>query len=72
MYYNDHEPPHFHARYQGNQAIYDFEGNCIAGEMPKKQERLIAAWAVIHTEDLEANWELAKNNEQPFRIDPLK
>lgn len=72
MYWDDHMPPHFHAQYAGQDASYDFEGNRIAGEMAAKQDKLIAAWAVIHEEELNADWELAKDHEQLFRIDPLR
>ena len=34
--------------------------------------RLVQAWIEIHREELQANWELAVNGDEPFRIDPLK
>ena len=46
MYYDDHNPPHFHARYQRYKAAFDFEGDMIAGELPLKQRKLVTAWAV--------------------------
>ncbi len=71
MYYDDHNPPHFHAFYNNYVAIYDFEGELINGKMPPKQSKLISAWAIIHKEDLKANWSLAKNSEKLFLINPL-
>lgn len=71
MYYEDHQPPHFHARYQGIRAAFDFEGDMIAGDMPSKQRKLISARAVIHADELAANWELLEQSERPYRIDPL-
>lgn len=71
MYWNDHMPPHFHALYQDYKASFDFEGNLREGEMPPKQCKLIAAWAVIHMEELRANWILAESKETLYRIDPL-
>lgn len=68
MYYNDHLPPHFHARYQGHEAIYDLEGTLISGELPARQARIVAGWAAAHTEELEADWELARGHEELFRI----
>lgn len=73
MYNNgEHNPPHFHALYQGKEAVFDMEGNLRDGEMPGKQTRLIVAWAEIHREELLANWDLAINEEPLFRIDPLR
>lgn len=72
MYAKDHPEPHFHARYQKYKAVYDLDGNRINGDMPRRQDRLIAAWAEIHQEDLRANWELAESGVNPVSIDPLR
>jgi len=73
MYNNDeHNPPHFHARYQGYDATFDFDGNLQKGDMPKRQQKLIAAWAEIHRDELIANWELAITEQPLYKIDPLK
>ena len=67
-----HHVPHFHARYSGNKAQIDFDGNILAGFLPAKQVAYVKAWALIHHDELEANWELAMMDEQPYKIDPLK
>ena len=72
MYWSDHDPPHFHAVYRGDDASFDFHGNLLEGDMPNRQKKLIAAWAEIHCEELAANWELAKRDEALFKIDPLR
>ncbi len=72
MFYDDHNPPHFHARYQGYKASFLFDGTLLAGEMPVKQQKMLAAWAVIHSDELMANWELAAESEQLYKIDPLR
>lgn len=71
MYFDDHNPPHFHAKYQEHRAEIDFDGNVLKGELPEKQLRMVQAWAAIHEEDLKANWELLKNASQPEKIEPL-
>ena len=71
MYYDDHNPPHFHAFYGDYSAIYDFNGIKIDGNMPNKQGKLIYTWAIMHKNELNANWNLAKNSEMLFFIDPL-
>ncbi len=72
MYASDHRPPHFHATYQGCNASFDLEGELVEGDMPMKQRHLIKAWALIHHDELVANWELASKKEAVFKINPLQ
>lgn len=72
MYYDDHNPPHIHALYGDDEACYDFNGQVIDGKLPNKQDKLVVAWIEIHKDELEANWKLARDGEQIFKIEPLK
>ena len=75
MYYEDtkrHHGPHIHAEYADYKAVYDFNGNCIKGKIPNKQEKMIIAWIVIHVEELNALWKLTQEEKQFFQIEPLK
>jgi len=72
MYYIDYNPPHFHAFYGENVARFNFNGEIIEGTLPDKQIKLIQAWVELHRNELEANWELAKNSERPFKVLPLR
>ena len=67
-----HHSPHFHARYSDNKAEFDFDGNIIAGDFPSKQASLVKAWALIHQDELRANWDLAMQDETLYKIEPLK
>ena len=69
---NEHNPPHFHASYQGYVATFDFDGELKEGDMPRTQCKLIAAWAAIHRDELIANWELALNKQSLYKIEPLR
>ncbi|MBS5822318.1 MAG: DUF4160 domain-containing protein [Clostridium argentinense] len=70
--YNDHVPPHFHAEYNGDKAIVDIiNGKILRGYLPKRQLKLVLAWAEIHKDELMQNWELAKNHEPLYKIAPL-
>lgn len=72
MYNNgEHNPPHFHATYQGQEAVFDLKGNLLEGKLPQKQVRLIIAWTEIHKDELQANWELAMQQEPLYKISPL-
>jgi len=57
MFYQDHEPPHFHSERQGQQVKFDLRGKLIVGNIRSKTAlRLIEHWAVLHRAALEANW----------------
>ena len=49
-----------------------FRGRVLAGTFPPKQLKLVQAWVELHRDDLFADWELAVNGEEPFRIAPLQ
>lgn len=68
----EHNPPHFHASYQGHNAVFNMEGELTEGDMPKPQRKYIAAWAEIHKDELLANWELAMSEQPLYKIDPLR
>ena len=69
----EHNPPHFHAYYAEHKAIIDINTcELTEGSLPRKQLKLVLAWAELKQEELKANWELAMNSELPFKIDPLK
>lgn len=73
FYYNEHNPPHFHAEYNGNKALIDIiNGSVLKSALPKKQLKLVLAWAELHKDELFRNWELAKNNDELLRIEPLQ
>ena len=73
MYNNgEHNRPHFHATYQGYNAVFNMEGELLDGEMPKKQMKFIAAWSEIHKDELLANWELAMDEQPLYKIEPLR
>jgi hypothetical protein len=71
MYYDDHNPPHFHASYEGREALFDFEGNVIAGYISSRAQNLISDWCSIHVKDLEENWARAKEGKPLNWVEPL-
>ena len=76
MYFFDderHKLPHVHARYQGQEASFSInDGAILTGDFPPAKARLVQAWIEIHRDALLADWELARNGEPPFPIDPLR
>lgn len=71
MYFNDHNPPHFHVEYQEFTAIVNIEDGTIRGEMPRKQLGLIYEWIDENKEDLLRNWKLSVEQKPLFKVKPL-
>jgi hypothetical protein len=72
MYYNDHQPAHFHAAYGANEALYEFETLCrLQGTLPRRAHNLVLEWADSHRAELMANWNLARSGQPLVDIDPL-
>lgn len=68
-----HHLPHFHAYYQDDVAIFSLDPvELIAGGVPRRQRRLVEAWAELHQEELLADWTLLQAGELPSPIDPLE
>ena len=68
-----HHRPHFHAYYQENVGIYAVDRiELIAGQLPRRQHRLVEAWAELHQRELLTDWERLQSGRVPFRIDPLQ
>ena len=71
MYYDEHNPPHFHAEYGNEKAIINIlDGVVMKGWLPRKQLRFVLAWCDAHTDELMQNWELAKLGQELIRIAP--
>ncbi|WP_339785420.1 DUF4160 domain-containing protein [uncultured Imperialibacter sp.] len=71
MFFNDHNPPHFHVEYQDFEATIDIESGVVKGEMPRRALKLIYEWLDLHKSELIENWELAQNQEPLKKIEPL-
>lgn len=71
--YNDHMPPHFHAQYGGDEVTVDIRTiEVLDGEIPNKQLKMLLGWAAFHQEELMENWELARQQQELFSIEPMK
>ncbi|MEN9444101.1 MAG: hypothetical protein RIS47_991 [Bacteroidota bacterium] len=76
MYYFDnkqHKTPHIHAKYQDEEVVVSIpEGKILEGNFPNPKMKLLQAWITIHQEELLANWQLAIQGEQLYKIEALK
>jgi hypothetical protein len=69
MYYQEHNPPHFHAYYQGFEAVFDIKtGRRTNGKFPVKAERIIREWTEQYQQELRENWELMERGENMRKI----
>jgi hypothetical protein len=67
-----HHVPHFHAYYQNDTAIFSIDPTeLIAGSLPRRQQRLVEAWAELHQEELIVDWHRLQAGQAPLPIAPL-
>jgi hypothetical protein len=75
MYMEVGEPrhlPHFHAYYQDDVAIFSLEPiDLMAGQLPRRQRRLVEAWAELHQAELLDDWRRLQEGQAPMPIEPL-
>lgn len=72
MFYNDHNPPHFHASYGEFKVVISIDEEIVSGYMPSRALKLIFEWMGKHKHELSSNWNKCQNGEAPSKIEPLK
>jgi len=73
MYYDDHNPPHFHVIYGEFEAQIDINTlEIIKGNLPKRVLGMTVEWAVSHRDELRHDWELAELHQPLEKIEPLE
>ncbi|MFH1908442.1 MAG: DUF4160 domain-containing protein [Chloroflexota bacterium] len=73
MYYDDHNPPHFHAEYGDDEAWININTLAVIhGSLSSRTLGLVIEWASLHREELLHDWELARKQKKPEKIQPLK
>ena len=73
MYYDDHNPPHFHAFYGGEQAIFSIETlDLMEGSLSRRARVMVIEWALEHRPELLADWALAFEHKPLNKIEPLE
>ena len=69
----EHKAPHIHARYQNEEVVLAIpEGTVLTGKLNPSKLKLVQAWIEIYTDELMADWQLAVNGQEVFKIEPLK
>ncbi len=73
MYFNDHLPPHFHAEYGGDEALYEIATlRVYRGKVPRRVHNMVIEWADAHRTELMENWIRAQQGQPIVDIEPLE
>ena len=76
MFYFDskqHNLPHIHIEFAELKAVLSIpEGNLLDGNFPKDKLKLVLAWVEIHKDELMADWQLAIEGQNVFKIEALR
>jgi hypothetical protein len=72
MYWDDHSPPHFHAKYGDYEITVEILTGVVEGRFPTRALRHVLDWHEIHRNELLEDWELCRRKENPKGIDPLE
>ena len=72
MYFNEHNPPHFHVRYNEYRAAVRINDLVIEeGYLPAKVANLVLEWAQLHQQELLDTWNNIKATGTYQKIEPL-
>jgi hypothetical protein len=73
MNYNDHSPPHFHARYGDMKAVIAIQTlTLLAGSLSPRTFGLVMEWAAMHQSELLENWDFARQQAPIKKLHPLE
>ncbi|SMO75039.1 protein of unknown function [Solitalea koreensis] len=73
MFFDDHNPPHFHVIYGEYKAEYDIRTlEVLVGELPNRANQFVLEWASLHKEELMINWNNLQNEIPANKIQPLE
>ncbi len=73
MYYDEHNPPHFHAQYGEHRCCVNLQTlGVIEGYLPARALGLVVEWAILHQQELMDNWGHVERHEPLVKIPPLQ
>ena len=71
MFFSEHNPPHFHVKYQEFEATIEIETGIVHGDIPRRALSLVFEWMDIHFQELLSNWSLMEERKALNKIEPL-
>jgi hypothetical protein len=73
MFFDDHNPPHFHASYGDEEALIEIQTLTVfAGHLPPRALGLVIEWATLHRPELMNDWQRGQNKQSLLKIAPLR
>ncbi len=72
MFWREHNPPHFHAKYADEEVVIEIANGAVNGSMSKRALTLVQEWREMHKEELMRDWKLAEQKKALFPIKPLE
>lgn len=72
MNFNEHNPPHFHARYGDYQIVIGISDGVVEGKFPKRALALVMERFEQNRDELMENWNTLKNDGLFKKIKPLE
>ena len=72
IYWKDHAPPHFHAKYGDDEIVVEIRTGNISGNMSNRAIKLVQEWRQLHKNELLQDWKLAEQKKALFAIKPLE
>lgn len=72
MFFNEHDPAHFHAKYGNYKISVEIESGIVKGKFPKRALEAVLEWHSLHKEELMQDWNLALQRKALNKIKPLE
>ena len=73
MYWDEHNPPHFHVKYAEQEAVINIKTlEVTKGKLSRRAAELVLDWAELHQKELLEDWDLCQQDLMPNKIEPLK
>jgi hypothetical protein len=72
MNFNEHNPPHFHARYSDFEITVEINSGIVEGKFPKRALNIVLEWYELHKEELMDDWNLLQSTGEFKKIQPLE
>ena len=72
MFWREHQPPHFHAKYGDEEVIVEIQTGKVTGNISQRVLNMVQEWRELHEDELMADWKLAEESKPLKRIKPLE